>query len=76
MLLYPLAGAALGFLTALILVTVMVGGASPGETAAITLFVGAFLAGCGAIAGAILGGLASLKRRQEARVAHGPISQT
>ena len=66
-LLYPFAGAALGFLAAFVIVRLMAGPSPPGDTTAITLFVGTFLAGTGAIAGAIVGGVESLKRRQQAR---------
>ena len=71
MLLYPIAGAAIGFLVGVVLVQMMAGAASPSETTAITLFVGAFLAGTGAIAGAISGAVYFFKRREEARHAQG-----
>jgi hypothetical protein len=70
-LLYPFAGAVIGFLFGSVLVQMMAGAASPSETTAITLFVGTFLAGTGAIAGAILGGVDFLKRREQASEAQG-----
>jgi hypothetical protein len=70
--LYSFAGAGIGFLVGSVLVQMMAGGASPSETTAITLFVGTFLAGTGAIAGAITGGVAeSVKRTEQAREAQG-----
>jgi hypothetical protein len=66
-LLYPFAGAGIGFLVAFVIVRIMAGASPPSDTTAITLFVGTFLAGTGAIAGAIIGGVESFKRRQQAR---------
>jgi len=59
------AGAGIGFLAACLLVQMMTGGAPSRDTAAITLFVGTFLAGTGAIAGAIAGGMAELRARAD-----------
>jgi hypothetical protein len=67
MLLYPFAGAGIGFLVAFVIVRMMAGEPPPSDTAAITLFVGTFLAGTGAIAGAIIGGVECFIRRQQAR---------
>jgi hypothetical protein len=53
-----LAGAGTGFLAAFVIVQAMTGASPARDTAAITLFVGTFLAGTGAIAGAIIGGVA------------------
>jgi hypothetical protein len=50
---YPLAGFGLGFLAAVILVQIMTP-APRSDTAGVTLFIGAFLAGTGSIAGAIV----------------------
>lgn len=66
-LLYPFAGAGIGFLVAFVIVRMMAGASPPSDTTAITLFVGTFLAGTGAIAGAIIGGVEFLKGRQQAR---------
>lgn len=65
-LIYPFAGAGIGFLVAFVIVRLMAGPSPPSDTTAITLLVGTFLAGTGAIAGAILGGVESFKRRQQA----------
>jgi hypothetical protein len=62
-LLYSLAGAGVGFLVAIVIVRMFAGTPPPSDTAAITLFVGTFLAGCGAIAGAITGGVAEFLRK-------------
>lgn len=53
LLVYPFGGAAVGVLAAVLIVPMMSGGAP--DTAAIMLLVGTFLAGSGAIAGAIVG---------------------
>jgi hypothetical protein len=71
--LYSFAGAGIGFLVAVVIVQMMVGPSPPSETTAITLFVGIFLAGTGAIAGAITGGVAEfVKRMDQARETQGP----
>src|SRR5262245_24161672 len=57
---YPFAGAGAGFLTGLVLVRIMAGGQPPSDTVAVSLFVGVFLAGAGAVAGALAGGAADL----------------
>jgi len=62
LLVYPFAGAACGLLAAVMIVPVFSGNAP--DTAGVTLFVGTFLAGSGAIAGAILGGVDMLMRRE------------
>ena len=67
--LYPFAGAGIGALAAVVIVPA-IGGASS-DTTAITLFVGTFLAGTGAIAGAIVGGVEFLRGRDQARAARG-----
>ena len=68
--LYSIAGASIGFLVGTVLVQ-MLAGASAKETTAVTLFVGSFLAGTGAIAGAITGAVAEFSRRtKQARQAH------
>lgn len=73
MLFYPFAGAGFGALAAVLIVPAM-GGKSP-DTTAITLFVGTFLAGTGAIAGAIIGGADYLRRRDQARATRGDASE-
>jgi hypothetical protein len=71
--LFPFAGAALGFLGALVLVPVLLGTEPARDRNAITLFVGTFLAGSGAIAGAISGAAAeSFTSRQRASDASAP----
>jgi hypothetical protein len=69
MTLCSIAGAGIGFLAAVVLVAIMTGTQTPpSDTWAITLFVGTFLAGAGAIAGAICGGFAEyFKRIEQAR---------
>lgn len=62
LLIYPFAGAACGALAAMIVVP-LVGGANS-DIAAITLFVGTFLAGAGAIAGAVIAGAEVLAAQQ------------
>jgi hypothetical protein len=70
--LYSVAGAGIGFLAACVIVRMMAGESPPSDTTAITLFVGTFLAGAGAIAGAISGGVAEfLTRTEQAREAEG-----
>ena len=66
-LLYPFAGAGIGFLVAFAIVRLTVGASPSRDTTAITLFVGTFLAGTGAIAGAIIGAVEFFKRRQPPR---------
>jgi hypothetical protein len=65
-----LAGGAVGFLVGAIIVSMMSRGHPDSDTTAITLFVGVFLAGAGAVAGAIIGGAADLlehfKKREQA----------
>jgi hypothetical protein len=56
-----LAGAGIGFLAGYVGVMIAAGGQSGSDTGAVTLFVGSFLAGTGAIAGAIIGGVADLR---------------
>lgn len=55
------AGAGVGFLAGFAAVMVASGGKSGSDTPGIVLFVGCFLAGTGAIAGAIIGGVADLR---------------
>lgn len=71
--LFPLAGASLGYLGAMVIVPLMLGTQPASDRNAITLFVGTFLAGTGAIAGALSGGAAeSFKNRQRASDANAP----
>ena len=56
-----LAGAGAGFLVGFVAVSIAAGAEPRSDTGAIILFVGSFLAGCGAIAGAIIGGVADLR---------------
>ena len=56
-----LAGAAVGFLAGCVCVGIASGGTAGSDTAAATLFVGSLLAGPGAIAGAVIGGVADLR---------------
>ncbi len=56
-----LAGARVGFLVGFAGVSMTAGSQPARETRAIILFVGSFLAGTGAIAGAIIGGVADLR---------------
>jgi len=61
-LLCSLAGAGAGFLVGFAAIQWMAAGAHPASDAGpISLFVGVFLAGAGAIAGAIIGGVADLR---------------
>ena len=55
-LLGSLIGAGAGYLLGFVAVAIMSGGQPPHDAAAIILFVGSFLAGTGAIAGAVIGG--------------------
>jgi hypothetical protein len=61
--LYPLVGAGIGFLVGAALVQMMSGGQVKSDTAGITLFVSAFLAGAGAIVGAICGAVDFFRRK-------------
>jgi hypothetical protein len=67
---YSFAGAGIGFLVA-IAIALMTDALSTRDGGAIIMFLGAFLAGPGAIAGAIIGGVADLlvyfKRREQTR---------
>jgi hypothetical protein len=56
-----IAGAGIGFLVGCVGVAIASGGQAASDTAGITLFVGSFLAGTGAIAGAVIGGVAELR---------------
>lgn len=62
---YSITGAIIGFLAAFPIIWVMSGGETYRDTAAITLFVGTFLAGSGAIAGAITGATQEFVRRRD-----------
>jgi len=71
--LYSFAGAGVGFLVGFVLVLLVrmtAGAQPPSDMAAVTLFLGGFLAGAGAVAGALIGGVADLlayfRRRDEA----------
>ncbi len=70
MLVYPFAGAAIGVMAAVMIVSVMSGGAP--DTAAITLFVGVFLAGTGSIAGALVGLVNVLVKAERTRLTDSP----
>jgi hypothetical protein len=65
-----LAGAGAGFFVAYVVVQMMTAGQPTSETAFVTLFFGCLLGGSGAVAGALIGGVADLlayfKRRDEA----------
>ncbi len=69
-LLCSLAGAGAGFLVGFATVSITAGAQPASDTGFIMLFVGCFLAGAGAIAGAIIGGVADLqeffKRKDQA----------
>lgn len=56
-----LAGAGIGFLAGFAIVRMMAGAQPASDTTAIAMFMGIFLAGTGAIAGAIVGGVADLR---------------
>ena len=60
-LLYSLAGAGAGFLVGFVVVRMAAGAQPASDTGPISMFVGIFLAGTGAIAGAIIGGVADLR---------------
>jgi hypothetical protein len=60
-LLCSLAGAGAGFLVGFAAVQIAAGAQPKGDTGPISLFVGIFLAGSGAIAGAIIGGVGDLR---------------
>jgi hypothetical protein len=60
-LLCSLAGAGVGFLVGFGSVLVVAGSQHAGDAATVAVFVGVFLAGSGAIAGAIIGGVADLR---------------
>lgn len=62
-----LAGAGAGFLVGFAAVSLAAGPQPPSDTGAILLFVGSFLAGTGAIAGAILGAVADLRESLSSR---------
>jgi len=65
------AGAGVGFLVGFAGVWMLTSAQPPGDRSGIAFFVGVFLAGCGAIAGAVGGGAADLlkffKSREQAR---------
>ena len=56
-----LAGAGFGFLVGLVGVLITLGAEPTRDAGAIILFLGSFLAGAGAIAGAVIGGVADLR---------------
>ena len=60
-LLCSLAGAGAGFLVGFVGVRLAAGTQPASDTGPVILFVGVFLAGTGAIAGAIIGGVADLR---------------
>ena len=55
-----LAGAGAGFVAGAVIVLIAAKGEPGRDTVVVTLFVGCFFAGTGAIAGAIIGGVADL----------------
>jgi hypothetical protein len=57
-----LTGAGIGLLLGFVGVGVASGGESARDTGAIVLFVGSFLAGAGAIAGAVIGGVSDVRK--------------
>ena len=60
-LLCSLAGAGAGFLVGFAAVHIAASAQPPSDTGPVSLFVGVFLAGTGAIAGAIIGGVGDLR---------------
>lgn len=56
-----LAGAGVGFLVACVGIAILSGGESSRDTGGIILLLGSFLAAAGAIAGAVIGGVADLR---------------
>jgi hypothetical protein len=68
---YSFAGAGVGFLVGFAVLWMMTSAQPPSDRYPVALFVGIFLAGSGAIAGAIIGGVADLlkfvRRRERAR---------
>ena len=56
-----LVGAAVGFLVGCVGVRIATGGETARDTGAVILFMGSFLAAAGAIAGAVIGGVADLR---------------
>jgi len=56
-----IAGAVVGFLAGYVGVIIVSGGQAGSDTAGLTLVLGSFLAGAGAIAGAVIGGVADLR---------------
>jgi hypothetical protein len=71
-LLCSLVGAGAGFLAGMAGVWMMSGDSPTSDRGAIAFLVGIFLAGCGAIAGAIIGGVADLQKFFERREQAGP----
>jgi formate hydrogenlyase subunit 3/multisubunit Na+/H+ antiporter MnhD subunit len=61
------AGAGIGFLAGFAIVWMTLGGQPASDLTAISMFVGCFLAGCGAISGAIIGRAEFRANRQPAR---------
>ena len=57
---FSLTGAGVGFFVGSALVAMMSGGQPAHDTAFVCLFFGSLLAGAGAVAGAIIGGVADL----------------
>jgi hypothetical protein len=72
-LLGSLAGAGAGFVVDYVAVCITAGGQPARDTGAIILFVGSFLAGTGAIAGAVIGGVAELREPPGRRAKKCPI---
>lgn len=67
---YSLAGVGIGFLLGFVIVSVMAGPQPTNDTFGISLLIGSFLGGTGAVAGALIGGVADLleyyRKRDEA----------
>ena len=57
-----LAGGVVGFMAGIVLVMIASGGEWARDTAFMILVIGAFLAGTGAVAGAVIGGVVEIKR--------------
>ena len=60
-----LAGAGIGFLVGFFMVLIVAGASPARDTTAIAMFAGIFLTGAGAIAGAIVGGMAEFLTRTD-----------
>jgi hypothetical protein len=68
--LFSLAGAGIGFVAGILIIQIafVSGGRSNAPDAtAVSVFVGVFLAGCGAISGAIVGAVGAIRTKQQAK---------